>query len=495
MEQRQLEYTHHGDALVPRQQRFGKYTRSLMTGLGVPVVNQFGLRPATVKGTQQIAPLTINKDLDKLGLLEGVTTFNFHPHLPHYALTTEDTKAIHVLTRQPIDLDRPHPFTAAGNTEFNSFIWMPPNGDRAGDILLADSTIFTTLFGGVESLETFWKNVATMPLTSKRDARDENSGCRLMTDSSVLLHGRREMDFLSKIVPIAMLLFVVSSMLAVGLGLTIPEIIAPLRNVKLVLFALIANFALMPLAAFLIARMLQLDQPLGEALLLLGTAAGAPFLPKLAGVAKSNLAFAVGLMVLLMVLTVAYMPLVLPLLLEGVSVDPMKIARSLLLLMLLPLGAGLAVNAWLPSIAERMRAPFNRISSLSLALLILLLLVTNIQNVISLFGTRGILASKSSFCCGRCWNRVAPRRSGAREKGRAGVSYRAAQYCRCTRGWWQGLRPQSTRHDCRRCRRRATYSHAAGALLRNSEPGSFSLEHHMLGPPSALYLEQSNCER
>jgi hypothetical protein len=29
---------------------------------------------------------------------------------------------------------------------------------------LADSTIFTTLFGGVESLETFWKNLAAMPL-------------------------------------------------------------------------------------------------------------------------------------------------------------------------------------------------------------------------------------------------------------------------------------------------------------------------------------------
>ena len=61
--------------------------------------------------------------------------------------------------------------------------------------------------------------------------------------------------------------------------------------------------------------------------------------------------------------------------------------------MLLPLGAGLAVNAWFGSIAEKMRAPLNRISTLSLALLIVLLLVTNIQNVIALFGTRGILAS------------------------------------------------------------------------------------------------------
>jgi BASS family bile acid:Na+ symporter len=201
------------------------------------------------------------------------------------------------------------------------------------------------------------------------------------------------MELLSKAVPITMFAFVVSSMLAVGLSLTIRQIVAPLRNGRLVFLALLANFVLMPLGALAIARILRLDQPLGVALLLLGAAAGAPFLPKLAGIAKGNLAFAVGLMVLLMVLTVAYMPLVLPLLLEGVSVDPMKIARSLVLLMLLPLGAGLAVNARFGSIAERMRAPLNRISTLSLVLLIVLLLVTNIQNVISLFGTRGILAS------------------------------------------------------------------------------------------------------
>src|SRR5215468_8803998 len=69
LKQRQMEYKHHGDELVPRQQRFGQYTRSLMKALGVPVINQFGLRPAVVEGTNQIAPLTVNKDLDKLGLL------------------------------------------------------------------------------------------------------------------------------------------------------------------------------------------------------------------------------------------------------------------------------------------------------------------------------------------------------------------------------------------------------------------------------------------
>jgi hypothetical protein len=161
-QQRQMEYLHHGDALVPRQQRFGQYTRSLMKALDIPVMNQWGLRPALVKGTKSIAPLTAFQDTDQLGLLKNVPTLNFHPHLPHYALTKDDGKAVQLLARQPIDFDRPHPFTAAGNTEFNCLLWLPPNEQRAGDIVMVDSTNFTTLFGGTDSLENFWRNLALM---------------------------------------------------------------------------------------------------------------------------------------------------------------------------------------------------------------------------------------------------------------------------------------------------------------------------------------------
>ena len=160
LKERAMEYAHHRDPLVPRQQRFGKYTRSLMKGLGVPVENRYGLRPATIPGTNRPEPLVQFKDLDTRGWLTNVTTFNFHPHLPHYALTTGDAKAVQVLAQQPVDLSHPHPFSQAGNRVFNMFLWMPACGGRAGDILMADSTIFTTLFGGDESLEQFWKNIA-----------------------------------------------------------------------------------------------------------------------------------------------------------------------------------------------------------------------------------------------------------------------------------------------------------------------------------------------
>lgn len=153
------------------------------------------------------------------------------------------------------------------------------------------------------------------------------------------------MDLLNKAATIAMLSFLVSSMLAMGAGLTATQIIHPLRNVRLVVLALLANFVLMPAGAVALAKALRLDEPFGVGLLLLGCAAGAPFLPKLAELAKANLAFAVGLMVLLMVVTVGYLPIVLPLLLPGVTVDPWQIARSLILLMLLPLAAGLALKS------------------------------------------------------------------------------------------------------------------------------------------------------
>ena len=69
-----------------------------------------------------------------------------------------------MLARQPVDLKRPHPFTAAGNTAFNAVIWMPPDGERAADIVLIDSTHFTTLFGGTDSLRNLWRNLTRMAL-------------------------------------------------------------------------------------------------------------------------------------------------------------------------------------------------------------------------------------------------------------------------------------------------------------------------------------------
>ena len=200
------------------------------------------------------------------------------------------------------------------------------------------------------------------------------------------------MELLSKASTVAMLTFVVSSMLAMGAGLTIPQIAEPLRNARLVVLALLANFVLMPLGALALAKVLWLDEPFAIGLLLLGCAAGAPFLPKLAQLAKGNLAFAVGAMVLLMAVTVGYLPIVLPLLLPGISVDAWAIARSLLFLMLLPLAMGLALKARYGELAARVKPVLDWISNISLVLLVCLITAANIDKVLQVFGTRAILA-------------------------------------------------------------------------------------------------------
>jgi hypothetical protein len=162
LKQRQMEYLHHGDELVPRQQRFTHYLRSLMAALAVPVHNTWGLCPARINSAKEIAPLTAFRDLDTLGLLKDVTALSFHRHLPHYEITQKGSTVIHLLARQPIERERPHPFTAGGNPEFNCLLWMPPDSPRAGDIVFVDSTHFTTLFGATQSVKNFWRNVAAM---------------------------------------------------------------------------------------------------------------------------------------------------------------------------------------------------------------------------------------------------------------------------------------------------------------------------------------------
>src|SRR5580765_1303275 len=111
------------------------------------------------------------------------------------------------------------------------------------------------------------------------------------------------MDLKQAAISIATIAFVLSSMVGMGLGLRVSEIVAPLRNWRLVVLSLLANFVVMPFTALALARILRLDEPMKIGLLLLGMAGGAPFLPKLAQIARGNLAFAVGLMVLLMVIT------------------------------------------------------------------------------------------------------------------------------------------------------------------------------------------------
>ena len=199
-------------------------------------------------------------------------------------------------------------------------------------------------------------------------------------------------DFIVVVAKLSGLVFIVASMLAMGMSLTIPMIVQPLKNVRLVVLALLANFVLVPLLAYVITLVVPLEQSLRIGLIVLSTAAGAPFLPKLVQGAKGNVAFGVGLMVLLMVTTIIYMPIVLPLLLPGVSVNPWDIAKSLIVLMLVPLAIGLLIKSHSPDVAAEYQPLMNKVSSVSMLILMVVGLGLNVSNIIDLIGSGGLIA-------------------------------------------------------------------------------------------------------
>jgi BASS family bile acid:Na+ symporter len=201
------------------------------------------------------------------------------------------------------------------------------------------------------------------------------------------------MEILLTITRLSVLVFLVSSMSGIGLSLSLQQVVAPLRNTRLVLFALVANFIIAPALALGIGRLLRLDEPFALGLLLLGLAAGAPFMPKIVAMAKGDLALAVGLMVLLMVGTTVLLPVALPRLIEGAQVNPWKIARFLTLLLLLPLVAGLVVKARMEVIATRLCPILERVSTVSLLMMLALILAINFKGVLRIFGTGAILAA------------------------------------------------------------------------------------------------------
>src|SRR5271166_828399 len=140
-------------------------------------------------------------------------------------------------------------------------------------------------------------------------------------------------DLLQLILGLSILTFVVTSMLTMGLSMSARAVAAPLGKVRLVLLALVANFVLAPALAYLLTKAIPLKEAHAIGLLLLGGAAGAPFLPKLVELARGDLALSVALTLLLTAGTVLFMPLAMPLLIPGMQASPWSIAQPILLQM------------------------------------------------------------------------------------------------------------------------------------------------------------------
>lgn len=197
-------------------------------------------------------------------------------------------------------------------------------------------------------------------------------------------------EFFQGLTQVVAPVFVISTMLNVGLTQTPADILEHLSDWPFVLRMLLGNFVLVPLVAYVILTRTDFDLALKVGLFIFSLCAGAPFLIKLTQISQNDLALGAATMMLLMVATVAYVPLVLPRILTEVVVDAGAIARSLLLQMILPIVVGMLAAQVLPGLTRTGQPWVARLGNYALYVLLAATLIGYLQNMLAIVGSGAI---------------------------------------------------------------------------------------------------------
>ena len=205
---------------------------------------------------------------------------------------------------------------------------------------------------------------------------------------------------LAQAASISILVFAVSSMLSVGLAYRIGRILDPLRDLRAIFRALVANFVLVPLLAVGIEQVIPMDPRMALGLFLLAGSAGAPFLIKLARTARSDLALSAALLLLLVPATIVFLPYYVPLAmahpsLRGLSYIPSSVAAiglPLLSTLILPILIGFAVKAIVPGWAARVAPIAGKLATVALVVVVVSTFGANFHDVVRVVKNGAVLA-------------------------------------------------------------------------------------------------------
>jgi len=196
---------------------------------------------------------------------------------------------------------------------------------------------------------------------------------------------------------ITVVIFMVGNLLELGLRLDIKKAMAGLRDVRFVTLSLLWAFVLCPALAYLLGVVLPLSAPYAMGLLLLGLAPCAPLLPGMVDKANGDVNYAASFMLLASAGTVIYMPIAVPLLVKGLTVSALTVAKPMLLLVMIPLVVGIAIQMRWPSTASFLQPYVKKITSVDTLLMLLVVVVMYGRGFAAAIGTWAILAQVLFF--------------------------------------------------------------------------------------------------
>jgi len=199
-------------------------------------------------------------------------------------------------------------------------------------------------------------------------------------------------EFLSHALTPVILIYVVSAMLALGLSQTVSQILEPLRNIRITISVVVASYIILPLIAASISRLLGLDPSLRYGLVLLAMAAGAEAGPLFTANSNANVRLSGGILVMSIGITIFYIPLMLGVFLPDVHFAVGHLLLKLLLTIVAPLLLGLFIKSRFEKIADHAVHYMHMVSRVFIILLTLLIILLYYKQIIGLLGTYAILA-------------------------------------------------------------------------------------------------------
>lgn len=200
-------------------------------------------------------------------------------------------------------------------------------------------------------------------------------------------------ETLSTVMDISIALFIGGVLFVAGLEVTVSQALAPLKNPPVLIRGLLANLVLVPLLVYGGLLLFPLDRPFMIGVLLYGFAAGAPYTPKLVSAAGGDVPNSIGATIILTILTIIYMPLLLPYLVPGTAIGVWDIAKPLLLQMFVPLMFGLLIRRFSERFADKALKPSNLLVNLSLLVFLILAVYLHHESLSAMLGTGAITAA------------------------------------------------------------------------------------------------------
>ncbi|NLS08317.1 hypothetical protein HGP14_34615 [Rhizobium sp. P32RR-XVIII] len=199
-------------------------------------------------------------------------------------------------------------------------------------------------------------------------------------------------DLLKYTLQVALVSFMLGSLIDVGLKLDVRDAWAALHDLTFLTSSVLSAFVVGPLLALFLARLLSLPEPYAIGLLLLGLAPGAPFLPLLSDIAHGDPPYSAAFIAIAAVGTIILMPIAVPFLVEGLHMSAGLTARPLLLLVLMPFAAGIGMRQLSRKFADRCDPIVRKLVALNVVVLLSVAFVQNWREMLSAVGTWAIAA-------------------------------------------------------------------------------------------------------